>query len=228
MIRVSRVGGRGRFCRTASRLTTYFDELAGAMRVWAKGILCLEAAVGLLIGHGSWLYHQDFLDAAVEMITESGREMAFVDFTAAATRWRRAVFPARPGRGRSCRSRRASPSAARSTSKTRLPAWTRRMPPWSPARSCTRREHGGDRDIPGRRDGHPAAPPGGGQETGRARPDAPARSAGAAAGLPRRGKAAGPGIVDRCRPPGGGGARDAGRRDGPACPVRADFRSLRP
>ena len=54
------------------------------MRVWAKGILCLEAAVGLLIGHGSWLYHQDFLDAAVEMITESGREMAFVDFTAAA------------------------------------------------------------------------------------------------------------------------------------------------
>src|SRR2546428_14093286 len=54
------------------------------MRAWAKGLLCLEAAVGLLIGHGAWLYRQGFLDAAVEMVTESGREMAFVDFTAAA------------------------------------------------------------------------------------------------------------------------------------------------
>jgi hypothetical protein len=54
------------------------------MLAWAKGLLCLEAAVGLLIGHGTWLYRQDFLDTAVEMITEPGREMAFVDFTAAA------------------------------------------------------------------------------------------------------------------------------------------------
>jgi hypothetical protein len=54
------------------------------MRAWAKGLLCLEAAVGLLTGHASWLYRTDFLDTAVEMITESGREMAFVDFTAAA------------------------------------------------------------------------------------------------------------------------------------------------
>ena len=54
------------------------------MRAWAKGLLCLEAAVRLLIGHGSWLNRQDSLDAAVRMITEPGREMAFVDFTAAA------------------------------------------------------------------------------------------------------------------------------------------------
>jgi hypothetical protein len=54
------------------------------MRAWAKGLLCLEAAVGLLIGHGAWLYRADFLDTAVEMITEPGREMTFVDFTAAA------------------------------------------------------------------------------------------------------------------------------------------------
>ena len=47
-------------------------------------MLCLEAAVGLLIGHGAWLYRQDFLDAAVEVIAGPGREMAFVDFTAAA------------------------------------------------------------------------------------------------------------------------------------------------
>ena len=54
------------------------------MRAWAKGMLCLEAAVGLLTGHGAWLYRQDFLEAAVEMVTGPGREMAFVDFTAAA------------------------------------------------------------------------------------------------------------------------------------------------
>jgi len=54
------------------------------MRAWAKGLLCLEAAVGLLIGHGAWLYRQDFLGVAVEMVTGPGREMALVDFTAAA------------------------------------------------------------------------------------------------------------------------------------------------
>jgi hypothetical protein len=54
------------------------------MRTWAEGLLCLEAAVGLLIGHGTWLCRQDFFDAAVEMIAESGREIAFVDFAAAA------------------------------------------------------------------------------------------------------------------------------------------------
>jgi hypothetical protein len=54
------------------------------MRAWAKGLLCLEAAVGLLTGHGAWLYRQDFLDTAVEVIAEPGRTIAFVDFTAAA------------------------------------------------------------------------------------------------------------------------------------------------
>jgi hypothetical protein len=54
------------------------------MRAWAEGLLCLEAAVGLLIGNGTWLYRQDFLDAAVEMVAGPGREIAFVDFTAAA------------------------------------------------------------------------------------------------------------------------------------------------
>jgi hypothetical protein len=54
------------------------------MRAWAKGLLCLEAAVELLIGHGTWLSRSDFLDAAVEMGTESGRVMACVDFAVAA------------------------------------------------------------------------------------------------------------------------------------------------
>jgi len=30
------------------------------MRVWAKGLLGLEAAVELLIGHGTWLTRADF------------------------------------------------------------------------------------------------------------------------------------------------------------------------
>jgi hypothetical protein len=45
--------------------------------------LCLEAAVELLIGHGTWLSRPDFLDTAVEMVTEPGRVMAYVDFAAA-------------------------------------------------------------------------------------------------------------------------------------------------
>src|SRR6266487_722390 len=57
------------------------------MRAWAKGLLCLEAAVELLIGHQSWLFRGDFLAVAVEPGREvfSGREMAVVDFGAAAT-----------------------------------------------------------------------------------------------------------------------------------------------
>ncbi len=56
------------------------------LRAWAKGLLCLEAAVELLIGHRSWLSREDFLAIAVESGWEvfSGREMAAVDFVAAA------------------------------------------------------------------------------------------------------------------------------------------------
>lgn len=67
------------------------------MRAWAKGLLCLEAAVGLLIGQGAWLYRQDFLGRAVEMITDPGREMAFVDFTAAADALAAGDLPASAG-----------------------------------------------------------------------------------------------------------------------------------
>ena len=56
------------------------------MRAWAKGLLCLEAAVELLIGHRLWLFRKDFLAVAVESGREvfSGREIAAVDFVAAA------------------------------------------------------------------------------------------------------------------------------------------------
>jgi hypothetical protein len=55
------------------------------MRVWAKGLLCLEAAVGLLIGHGTWLARAGFVTAAVTFGRDglTGAVMASVDFQAA-------------------------------------------------------------------------------------------------------------------------------------------------
>ncbi len=54
--------------------------------MWAKGLLCLEAAVELLIGNRSWLVREDFLEIAVEFGWEafSRRPMAAVDFVAVA------------------------------------------------------------------------------------------------------------------------------------------------
>jgi hypothetical protein len=68
------------------RLTTCFDELAGAVRAWAKGWLPAEAAAELLIGHRAWLLREDFLQVAAELRWEPfrGREVAVIDFAAAA------------------------------------------------------------------------------------------------------------------------------------------------
>ena len=71
--------------------------------MWAKGLLCLEAAVELLIGNRSWLLREDFLEIAVESGWEvfSRRPMAAVDFVAVAERWRQACCHARTcGEGR--------------------------------------------------------------------------------------------------------------------------------
>jgi len=72
------------------------------LRAWAKGLLCLEAAVELLIGHRSWLSREDFLAIAVEPGREvfSGREMAAVDFAAAAGALEAGVLPCSGGEGR--------------------------------------------------------------------------------------------------------------------------------
>jgi len=69
-----------------ARHTTHFEDLAAALRVWAKGLLSTEAAVELLIGHRLWLYRDDFREIAMEFGSEafSGRVMAAVDFEAAA------------------------------------------------------------------------------------------------------------------------------------------------
>ena len=67
-------------------LTTCFDDLAAAVRAWAKGWLPTEAAVELLISHRAWLEREDFLQVAVEVRWEpfGGGEVAAVDFAAAA------------------------------------------------------------------------------------------------------------------------------------------------
>jgi hypothetical protein len=75
------------------------------LRAWAQGLLCLEAAVELLIGHRSWLSREDFLALAVEPGREvfSGREMAAVDFAAAADALEAGVLPCSGGEGRMLR-----------------------------------------------------------------------------------------------------------------------------
>jgi hypothetical protein len=72
------------------------------MRAWAKGLLCLEAAVELLIGHRQWLHREDFLDVAVDPGWEafSARGMAAVDFEAAAAALVAGVLPCSSGEGR--------------------------------------------------------------------------------------------------------------------------------
>jgi hypothetical protein len=72
--------------RTNPRLTTGIEDLAGAIRAWAKGWLRTEAAAELLISHGGWLLREDFLRVAVEVGWEPflGREAAAIDFAAAA------------------------------------------------------------------------------------------------------------------------------------------------
>ena len=72
--------------RTNPRLTTCFEDLAEAIRAWAKGWLPAEAAAELLISHRTWLLREDFLQVAVEAGWEPlrGREVAAVDFAAAA------------------------------------------------------------------------------------------------------------------------------------------------
>jgi hypothetical protein len=72
--------------RKNPRLTACFDDLAEAIRAWAKGWLPTEAAAELLISHRAWLLRGDFLQVAVEVGWEPfrGRQVAAVDFAAAA------------------------------------------------------------------------------------------------------------------------------------------------
>src|SRR2546421_11129767 len=81
------LGGRSvKSRRTTPRLTTGIEDLAEAIRAWAKGWLPTEAAAELLISHRTWLEREDFLQVAVDVQWEPfrDRQVAAVDFTAAA------------------------------------------------------------------------------------------------------------------------------------------------
>ena len=69
------------------------------MRVWAKGLLGLEAAVELLIGHGTWLTRADFAAAALTSGRDgiTGAVMVSVDFEAALAARRAGGLPCSSG-----------------------------------------------------------------------------------------------------------------------------------
>jgi hypothetical protein len=79
--------------------TTTFCDLAAAMRVWAKGLLGLEAAVELLIGHRVWLTRADFAAAALTSGRDgiTGAVMVSVDFEAALAARRAGGLPCSAG-----------------------------------------------------------------------------------------------------------------------------------
>ena len=83
----------------SKRDTTTFHDLAAAMRVWAKGLLGLEAAVELLIGHGTWLTRADFAAAALTSGRDgiTGAVMMSVDFEAALAARRAGGLPCSAG-----------------------------------------------------------------------------------------------------------------------------------
>jgi len=69
------------------------------MRVWAEGLLGLEAAVELLIGHGTWLTRADFAAAALTSGRDgiTGAVMVSVDFEAALAARRAGCLPCSAG-----------------------------------------------------------------------------------------------------------------------------------
>jgi hypothetical protein len=72
------------------------------LRAWAEGLLCLEAAVELLIGQRLLLFRGDFLGVAVEPGWQvfGGQALAAVDFEAAATALEAGELPCSSGEGR--------------------------------------------------------------------------------------------------------------------------------
>ncbi|MBV9206229.1 MAG: hypothetical protein JO037_12725 [Actinobacteria bacterium] len=70
--------------------------------MWAKGLFSTEAAVELLIGYGSWLYREDFLEIAVESGREiaDGAVMAAVDWEAAVAALEAGRLPCSGGEGK--------------------------------------------------------------------------------------------------------------------------------
>jgi hypothetical protein len=70
-----------------TRPTTRLDAeaLADALTAGATGCYGTEAAIELLIEHGTWLHRRDFVAAAIRVSDDEEPVMADVDWTAAIT-----------------------------------------------------------------------------------------------------------------------------------------------
>jgi len=109
------------------------------MRVWARGLLGLEAAVELLIGHGTWLTRADFAAAALTSGRDglTGAAMVSVDFAAALAARRAGGLPCSAGEEQILALRRASRPGCRSRWATWCAGWMRTTRSGSRSRCCT-------------------------------------------------------------------------------------------
>ena len=125
--------------KRTQRLTTCFDDLAEAIRAWAKGWLPTEAAAELLISHRAWLLREDFLQAAVEIQWEPfrGREIAAVDFAAAADAVQ-GMLPCSDGERQVLLVAASIAEGIPVDLREAALAWTRSMPRGPPRRSAMR------------------------------------------------------------------------------------------
>ena len=71
------------------------DRLSAALRANAKGLLCHEAAVELLIQQRSWLHRRDFVDSHIDNDTTTNT--ASVDWTAALAALNAGLLPCSSG-----------------------------------------------------------------------------------------------------------------------------------
>lgn len=86
---------------------TPIHQLSAALRASAKGVLCAEAAVELLIEQQSWLHHKDFVDGFVDGFVETltshqqtgHTDTALVDWVAALAALDAGRLPCSSGEG---------------------------------------------------------------------------------------------------------------------------------
>lgn len=73
---------------------TRSGDLATALRAYARGLRCLEAATELLIGHRSWIHRSDFTSFVITArgLTDN-RELAHIDWHTAIAALRSGQLP---------------------------------------------------------------------------------------------------------------------------------------
>jgi len=104
------------------------DDLTAALRAHARGLHHLEAAVELMISHGSWLRRADFLHfvhTAPGPI--GGTPMASIDWPQVIAALDHGRLPCSGAEGRMLRLAASLAEGTPSTSETHSPAWTTTM-----------------------------------------------------------------------------------------------------